>query len=337
MGQYSLEYSKKDNKSWFSLKLLIPLLLIIVLFGCVQEEENVSVEDVVEVQEEIEVPKPLLNITDVEEEENATIYKEYELDGNLSIYFLNASWDKKNARTILIKKGTLDIVVDLGSKEKRDFIFSFLKSMSDDIEVLVISSPLGSNLDNLEYGLNNLKIAEIWYSEENGLENIFQTAREKQITLRKVSRGEVIEFDGLEFLILNPTSPPEFNEGENNAIAFKLTYSNFSVLFATDLLGGALGRLNKVYGDSLKSTVLEYPSYGERVGQIKTRLFLSNVDPEVVVLEGYKPEDLENSLKFTNYNLIYKIYNFTGYNLWDYEILEISFENSSLRVGEFEG
>ena len=321
------------------------MILLLFVFGCIdqsQSKENKNETEKVEitkVENVSEIPKPVINISEYENDSqkqyvNYSNYR-YKPTLPLNVYFLKASSDElqKDGRAVIIKKGDFDMLIDAGIKESKDTTLTKIASISDDIEVFVISSPKEENLANVKEVIDKIGVGEIWYTQDKKeYKGVLEYAEKKGVSLRRVKEGDVFNFNGIEFRVLNPLANNRFSDPENNAIVMKVVDRKKSILITTDILSGAMGALNSEYGSALKANILEMPSYGERVGQSNTRLFITNVNPDIVIFEGYKPVDIEESPKTASYFLVKDVYKIAYYTVWDNGGVVVSYDGKDLAV-----
>ena len=344
-------------------KVLVSLLIVVLfMFGCIDNNQEAGINETIKNQNdsqekqgnpdinigEINVieEEKTLNITD-EERENLFNYSDVkeETDTNLYIYFFDSGdyQKQKNGRFIVVKRGRLDIVIDASINEKYGSIMKSASKIIDDIEILVIATPNEETMENAKKLIDDVGVGEIWYSymHENELSNLKSYAESKGITLRALKEGDEFEYGGIKISVLNPPSESSFEDIENNAPVFKILYKDesgkeLSAMITTNIKDGAMGRINADYKkEMLNADVLEMPNYGDRVGQMNTRLFLSNVNPKIAILQGYKPFDMEESTKFASYNLLNDIYKIKTYETWNGDVV-ISFDGEKMGVETIE-
>ncbi len=328
------EKNKYRNKTIVA--LVIMGMIFLLLTGCINgnNEKNETVKEkkeVTTIENITEKPKIVLNLSKYINSSYYTInYSKYKENKNLplNVYFLNAGDDEKqkNGRAVIIKKGDFDMLIDGGVKERYSTIQYLISSISDDLEILVISNNNEENLENINDIIKDVGVGEIWYSEEEGLEDIIEYAKARGIELRKVKEGENFSYNGIEFKILNPPENSTFDDPSNNAIVIQVQDRGINVLLTTDIKDGAMGRLVSDYKNELEATVLEIPHYGDRIGQTNSRLFITEINPKIAIIEGYKPDDYNESSKIATYNLLNGIYDIETYETWNYNAVIFTYD-----------
>ncbi len=276
------------------MKYLILPIALLLLFGCLGtgETQNPS-----EIPEE-EPPEVNINI-EVEEQQNVTIEETVSNEGEeleeeeepvpefstketdpLGIYFLNVADKKTHGRSVIIKKGDFDMVVDVGPQKYGGRVVDFLRSRNvDDIEVLVLTTKDPQSSGGLQTVLKEFEVDEIWTSYADApYEN-----------KRLVEKGDVFEYAGMKVEVLNP--PKErFDDPDLDSIVLRITDKNTSVLLTSNILRGAQVKL---YTDGDPSAdILQAPYYGASIATAHVQLFLQKVDPEYVIVDGSESEEI---------------------------------------------
>ncbi len=289
------------------MRILLGLLALLLIFGCLGEEErppevivgdNVTEEEPPPVQiiigeqknqtTEGEAPEkpPEENVT----EEPTALGYEYDPELPLGVFFIDVAGPKLHGNSILIKKGDLDILVDAGPEEYGNAVVDFLNSRQvDDIEVLI-----STNADQRQYGgiglvADNFEIEHFWWTGSAFGDADYLAVTEKVKAMVKehteVEAGFATELNGINIEVLNPPVD-RFDDVNNDAIAMRLTNGNISMILTSGMQKGALQKLTNEQPGKIKAHVIQAPYYGLGEGTRDIGQFLLAADPEVMIITG---------------------------------------------------
>jgi competence protein ComEC len=295
------------------MRIVIGLLALLLIFGCIEDRPpaNITPQDnvtrpppvtiVIEDQqnqttEDVIIPEDEPEVNDTEDP--SILDFEIEEGAPAGIFFINVGDKFNHGNSVLIKKGDLDILIDAGSKEKGNVVVDFLNSRSvDDIEVLVSTNPDPRNYGGLETVIDNFAIEQFWWSgEAYGDSKYIQLAdkisgKAKMTTL--VEDGFSKEIGGIKIEALNP--PVErFDDVNNDAIVFKVTDGNVTILLLSGIQKGAVQKLTNEKKKEIKCDIMMAPYYGTGEGTRDIGLFLLAADPDYVIMTGSSDDSAEN-------------------------------------------
>ena len=123
--------------------------------------------------------------------------------------------------------------------------------------------------------------------------SFLETARAKQISVREFRLGDQLDLGEVELQCLFP--PPDIAEASPDlpyveqelnsnlySMVFRLSYGEFSVLFAGDIYEATEQQLIQLHGDSLRSTLLKIPHHG--CDTSSSQALLERVNPRAAVV-----------------------------------------------------
>jgi competence protein ComEC len=114
----------------------------------------------------------------------------------------------------------------------------------------------------------------------------------KAVNARSVRRlkiyagDEITGFGEARLYVLNPPEDTESRDANEDSIALKLVYADFSALMCGDISSGAMTAMSS-YADLLKSDLIKIPHHGGSVGDEQAAAyFLKEVSPKAAVISS---------------------------------------------------
>ncbi len=299
------------------MRLILVLVGVLLLFGCVGEEQPPQVEENIT---NVTAEPPVTII--VGEQENQTIIQDYTEEppgeeqpppekpvtidleyeetpeGVLGVYFIYVGGPGLHGDAILIKKGDFDMLVDAGPEENAGRVVDFLRSRGvDDVEVLVSTNADSRRYGGMENVASYFDIEHFWWSGESFGDadySAFVNSMESEAKLvREVERGFTTELNGINFEVLNPPKD-RFEDVNNDALVIRVMDRNFSMLLTSGIQKGAQDKLVNEQAGKIKNQVVQAPYYGVGVGTSGIGLFLITAQPDDMIISGSADDSPEN-------------------------------------------
>lgn len=159
------------------------------------------------------------------------------------------------------------------------------------IDYAIISHYDTDHIGGILYLMENYKIKNIVISkqpeESDNLKKFVKILNEKHQNLLYVKKGDRLQIEqDIYFNILFPDTNNFVKENalNNNSIACKLCYKNFSMLFTGDIEKEGENVLLKEYEKTgeLQSTILKAPHHGSKTSSTKD--FLNKINPKITLI-----------------------------------------------------
>jgi beta-lactamase superfamily II metal-dependent hydrolase len=206
------------------------------------------------------------------------------LAGNVTVHFI----DVGQGDAIFVDTPDLDMLVDGGSSGAGDIVVGYLQSLNvTRIDFVFATHPHADHIGGLITVFAEYNTTQTPVVVDSGLNTTTATyadyfsARELRST-QIAARGDNISLgNGVEVTILNPSSPHEFEDVNDNSVVLWLQIYNVTFLFAGDSEAPAETSILTA-GYSLGSTVLKVGHHGSRTST-KTE-YLDAVDPDIAVI-----------------------------------------------------
>ncbi len=158
----------------------------------------------------------------------------------------------------------------------------------DKIDYVIVSHPHGDHFGGMFSVLDSFKIGEFidnGYTEgDPNYSDLLEIVDKKELRYEQIKEGDKFVID--ENITLETFFPPKngfpFEGTNNSSIVLKITYKNFSVLFAGDIESDVEYYISSKYKNKLRSIILKVPHHGSRTSS--TVKFIKTVSPEVAVI-----------------------------------------------------
>ena len=209
---------------------------------------------------------------------------------NLTMSFIDVG---QGDSILVIFPNTKTLLVDGGERHSSSKVLSTLQEHGlSYIDVVVATHPHADHIGGLIDVINNVNVGQVLDSGQvhttQTFEDLLDAIYNKQIPLRSVSEGESINLDPtVKINVLNPpASIPDGSKNEaefnDNSVALKLTYGNFSALLTGDMEERNEARLVFKNATTLDADVLKAGHHGSRTSS--SLAFLNAVTPELVII-----------------------------------------------------
>ena len=205
----------------------------------------------------------------------------YAPEGKLFVTML----DVGQGDAFLIETPTQNILIDTGGVESRSKLVAQLNELCiERLERVILTHPHADHIGGLRAVLDNFIVDEI---SDNGFKSrspLYKDYRDAGIKISALKAGDVLNFgDAVKFKVLNPNPLVKFDAVNNQSIVGKLTFGDFSMLFAAD----AEKSLEDFLTDfDIAATVLKAPHHGSKTSS--TENFIANVKPEIILISAGK-------------------------------------------------
>ena len=206
------------------------------------------------------------------------------LVGNVTVHFINVG----QGDSIFVDTPGLDMLVDGGSRGAGDTVMSYLRSLNvTRIDFVVATHPHADHIGGLITVLNVFNTIQIPKVVDNRL--VATTATYDDYvsavgprTIQVAVRGDTISLgNGVEVTILNPSSPHEFEDVNDNSVVLLLRVYNVTFLLTGDSEAPAESSiLTAGYGQGI--TVLKVGHHGSQTST--STQYLAAFDPKVAVI-----------------------------------------------------
>ena len=160
-----------------------------------------------------------------------------------------------------------------------------------DIDAVVVTHFHDDHLGGILYILKNFRVGCVIdngaYAKNSGLyDEYVKLLRKNNIRRYSVVDGDVVTVSPqAEFLVLNPKKGEHLIDSNDNSIALKFLYKNFSILFCADITSAPMARILDSYPDSLKSDIIKVPHHGGNIGsEMIAEKFFRAASPSIYVI-----------------------------------------------------
>ncbi len=210
----------------------------------------------------------------------------------ISLYIL----DSGSANCVLAHSEEVNILVDCGKEKADKNVLDTLDILGiDTLNLAILTHPDKDHIGNLEQVTDSVAV-ERFVTCENGdyeLSEIYNSLvsklRENDITVETVKSGDKISFGELTLDVVSPIMV--YDTSNNNSVAVKLRYKNFTALLTGDIGKKAEEDIVES-GADISANVLLVPHHGS--GSSTTEEFLKAVNPKYAIISVEQSEYLPN-------------------------------------------
>ena len=206
---------------------------------------------------------------------------------NLQINFIDVG---QGDCTLLINKGT-SLMIDTGGNANSSYDGGekilhryLLYNGINHLDYMMLSHFDADHCQNGIFLLKNMKVKNLIIGKQPETSELYEEitaiAREKNINVIYVQKGDSLKIKNMNIKILHPSD--KFiteNPLNNNALVCKITYYNFKLLFTGDIEKLAEETL---IGEDLKADLLKVGHHGSKTST--TQEFLDKVDPKIALI-----------------------------------------------------
>lgn len=222
----------------------------------------------------------------------SSIYTECE-EYPFSIFFFNVG----SGNCILVHSDSADILVDSGLERVQSNVLEYLEILDiDSLDLLVLTHPDKDHIGNMADVAENIEIKRFVTCENGDYEltdlynDLIETLENKGVSVEYTKAGDKFAFGDL---ILNVVSPTKvYDESNNNSVALKVNYRDFSVFLSGDIESEAEQDILQS-GVDISADVLCVAHHGS--GSSTEEEFLNEVSPECAVISVEQNEYLPNN------------------------------------------
>ena len=206
------------------------------------------------------------------------------LVGNVTVHFI----DVGQGDAIFVDTPGLDMLVDGGSRGAGDIVVDYLRSLNvTRIDFVVATHPHADHIGGLITVLTEYNTTQIPVVVDSGLGATTATYADYVSAVgvrstRVAVRGDSIPLgNGVEVTILNPSSPHEFEDANDNSVVLWIQVYNVTFLLAGDSEAPAESSIIAA-GYGRGSTVLKVGHHGSQTST--STEYLDAVGPEIAVI-----------------------------------------------------
>lgn len=193
--------------------------------------------------------------------------------------------------SFLLEKGGKFVLIDSGDIEHRETLTKLLQRYGvKEISKVIITHPHEDHLGGMGAVFKNFSVGEVYddgvSTNTGSYRNYVKTIRAKKIPYHSLKAGESLElFPGVSLDVLGPASLIRDSKGKpdlnNNSIAGRLSYGNFSVMFTGDAEKEEEADILK-RGGTFASDILKSGHHGSRTSS--SEAWLRAVSPKAVLI-----------------------------------------------------
>ena len=213
---------------------------------------------------------------------------------NLEVNFI----DVGQGDSTLIRVNNKNILIDGGGSSYsndydvgKNILLPYLLDRGvNKIDYVIVSHFDSDHCQGLNYILENIKVKNAIISklgqESSEYDTFINLCKNKKINLIFVKKGDNIKIGNASIDIIFPDNIKiEDNEKNNNALVFKFSWKDLSILFTGDIEEKAENKILNLYEkdlELLKSTILKVAHHGSKTSS--SRSFLKAVEPKIALI-----------------------------------------------------
>lgn len=206
-----------------------------------------------------------------------------------------------NGEQVLVDGGRGDIVLNRLTK--------VMKFYDKKIDTLIISHADLDHIGGFFDVIKTYKVEKVLRSnvsiESKYEEELLETARQYEIEINEIKRGDLLILDSKNNVYIEVLSPGEIDEVKfdrnKNSLVLRLVYGDLEFLLTGDATIFTEKELNNVYGNKIFANVLKVGHHGSKTST--SNVFLEKINPDFAVISygensyGHPHKDVVDSLK----------------------------------------
>lgn len=183
------------------------------------------------------------------------------------------------------------MMIDGGSSEKSDLIYSYLEShWVYDLKYVVATHPDDDHIGGLSGAIHEASVERAFCSvneyDSRSFENYRKSLNEQGVSIEVPNAGDTLDLGGAKVTFIAPIET--FEENNNNSIVIRIVYDEVSFLFTGD--AEILEEQSILAsGQDIKSNVLKIGHHGSSYSSTKD--FLNAVSPDLAVISCAEGND----------------------------------------------
>ena len=183
------------------------------------------------------------------------------------------------------------MMIDGGSSEKSDLIYSYLEShWVYDLKYVVATHPDDDHIGGLSGAIHEASVERAFCSvneyDSRSFENYRKSLNEQGVSIEVPNAGDTLDLGGAKVNFIAPIET--FEENNNNSIVIRIVYDEVSFLFTGD--AEILEEQSILAsGQDIKSNVLKIGHHGSSYSSTKD--FLNAVSPDLAVISCAEGND----------------------------------------------
>lgn len=208
----------------------------------------------------------------------------FPLSGNVTVHFI----DVGQGDSIFIDTPDLDMLIDGGTKGAGTTVVQYLQALQVTwIDFVVATHPDSDHIGGLITVLTEYNVTCAPTVVDSSFTKDTNTYRDyialaQQRTVEYASRGQVLVLDTyVNVTVLNPTSPLEFHDANENSIVLKMQVLNVTFLFTGDSEAESEASILNA-GLNVTSIILKVGHHGSETST--SPAYLEAVNPEVALI-----------------------------------------------------
>ena len=205
--------------------------------------------------------------------------------------------DCGSANCVLVHSVEGNILVDCGQEKAEKNILDTLDILNiDTLDTVILTHPDKDHIGNLEQVLDSVNVKRFITCENGDYElseiydSLVSKLGEKNIEVETAKSGDKILLGELTLDVVSPIMV--YDTTNNNSVAVKLRYKNFTALLTGDIGKKAESDIIES-GADISASVLLVPHHGS--GSSTTEEFLETVNPEYAIISVEQSDYLPNN------------------------------------------
>lgn len=201
-------------------------------------------------------------------------------DGDLEVHFIDAG---QGDATLLVAPDAT-VLVDAGRHTATDVVDYLESEEVTAIDVVAITHPHADHIGQFPDVLERFAVAEVWWSPTMHTTDTFTRAVEalegSDAAFEEPAASDTTEVGSLHFTFVNPPAGGTDGDLHDNALAFRVTFGDITLLFTGDAERRTEERMLAA-GHDLRASVYQVGHHGS--SSSSSQSFLDVVSPQVAV------------------------------------------------------